>query len=134
MHAPPLDPSLKGKNVQVKFFDTDMSEEWTVSLDTYIHHQFLMIANDLLDQNPSGSKLDEILNGTKMVKDYNPYLDAPSDGEQDSSDKEMGRSPRLFTPPPDKDTIKTHWDDYKLDAQHDSHMDDDYSYRRYICF
>ena len=27
------------------------------------------------------------------------YLDAPSDGEQDLSDEEMGRSPRLFTPP-----------------------------------
>ena len=48
VHAPPLDPSLKGKNVQVKFFDTDMSEEQIVSLDTYIHHQFMMIANDLL--------------------------------------------------------------------------------------
>ena len=27
VHAPPLDPSLKGKNVWVKFFNTDMSEE-----------------------------------------------------------------------------------------------------------
>ena len=38
VHAPPLNPSLKGKNVQVKFFDTDMSEEEIVSYDTYIHH------------------------------------------------------------------------------------------------
>ena len=95
VHAPPLDPSLKGKNVWVKFFNTDMSEEQTVGLDTYIHHQFMIIANNLLDQDPSGSKLVEILNSTKMVKDYNPYLDAPSNGEQDSSfeDEEMGHSP-----------------------------------------
>ena len=27
VHIPPLDPSLKGKNMQVKFFDADMQEE-----------------------------------------------------------------------------------------------------------
>ena len=44
VHVPPLNPSLKGKNVQVKFFDTDMSEEQIVSLDTYLHCQFMEIA------------------------------------------------------------------------------------------
>ena len=62
----------------------------------------------------------------------NLYLDAPSDGEQDSSDEEMGRSPWLFTLPQDEDTIKDHLEDYELDAQHDSHMDNDYSYHRYV--
>ena len=61
-----------------------------------------------------------------------PYLNSPSNSEQDLSNKEMGRSLQLFTPPQDKDTIKDHWEDYELDAQHDSHMDDDYSYQRYV--
>ena len=61
-----------------------------------------------------------------------PYLDAPSNREQDLSDEEMGCSPWLFTPPWDEDTIKDHWEDYELDAQHDSHMDNDYGYRRYV--
>ena len=95
VHVPPLDPSLKGKNVQVKFFDTDMSEEQNVSLDTYLHCHFMEIANDLLDQDPSGQKLVKVLNNTKKVDTYDPYLDAPSDGEQDSSseDEEEGQSP-----------------------------------------
>ena len=61
-----------------------------------------------------------------------PYLNSPSNSEQDLSNKEMGHSLQLFTPPQDKDTIKDHWEDYELDAQHDSHMDDDYSYQRYV--
>ena len=94
MHSAPLDPSLKGKNVWVKFFDTDMSEERIVSYDTYIHHHFMEIGNDLLDQDLSGQKLLKVLENAKKV-DYNPYLDAPSDGEQDSSseDEEKGCSP-----------------------------------------
>ena len=44
----------------------------------------------------------------------------------------MGRSPQLFTPPRDEDTIKDHWEDYELDNQHDSHAYDDYSYQRYV--
>ena len=45
----------------------------------------MILANELLDQDPSGSKLVEILD---------PYLNAPSNGEQDSSseDEEMGCS------------------------------------------
>ena len=94
VHVPPLDPSLKGKNVQVKFFDANMQEEHIVSYDTYIHHHFMEIANDLLDQDETGQKLFEVLKNTKKVK-YDPYLDAPSNGEQDSSleDEEMGQSP-----------------------------------------
>ena len=34
--------------------------------------------------------------------------------------------------PQDKDTVKDHWEDYELDGQHDSHMDDDYGYHRYV--
>ena len=71
-----------------------MSEEQIVSYDTYIHHHFIEISNDLLDQDPSGQKLLNVLKDTKKV-DYDPYLNAPSDGEQDSSseDEEMGCSP-----------------------------------------
>ena len=99
-----------------------------MSLDTYIHHQFMMITNNFLDQDSSGSKLVEILNGTKMVKTYNPYLDASSDGEQDSSneDEEEGFSLQLFTLPCNEETVKDHWEDHELDDQHDSHMYDNY--------
>ena len=81
--------------MQVKFFDADMQEEHIVSYDTYIHRHFMEIANDLLDQDETGQKLFEVLKNAKKVN-YNPYLDAPSDGEQDSSseDEEMkGHSP-----------------------------------------
>ena len=95
VHVLPLDPSLKGKNVQVNFFDADMQEEHIVSYDTYIHRHFTEITNDLLDQDKTGQKLFKVLENARKV-DYDPYLDAPSDGEQDSSleDEEMkGRSP-----------------------------------------
>ena len=93
VHSAPLDPSLKEKNVQVKFFNTDMSEEHIVSYDTYIHHRFMEIGNDLLDQDPSGQKLLDVLKNAKKVE-YNLYLDAPSNGEQDSSSEdEKGCSP-----------------------------------------
>ena len=67
-----------------------------------------------------------------IVTIIDPYLNAPSDSEQDSSDEEMGCSPQLFTPPWDKDIVKDHWEDYKLDNQHDSHVYDDYDYQRYV--
>ena len=44
----------------------------------------------------------------------------------------MGCSLWLFTLPQDEDTIKDHWEDYNLDTQHDSHMDDDYNYQRHV--
>ena len=49
-----------------------------------------------------------------------------------SEDKEMGRSLWLFTPPQDEDTVKDHWEDYKLNDQHDSYAYDDYGYQRYV--
>ena len=70
-----------------------MSKERIVSYDTYIHRCFMEISNDLLDQDLSGQKLLEVLENAKKVK-YDPYLDAPSDGKQDSSleDEEKGHS------------------------------------------
>ena len=59
-----------------------------------------------------------------------PYLNAPSNGEQDLSDEEMGHSLRLFTPPPDKDSIMEHWDG-DINAPN-SYAYNDYSYQRYI--
>ena len=38
----------------------------------------------------------------------------------------------LFTPPQDEDTVQDHWEDYKLDAQYDSHIYDNYRYSRYV--
>ena len=85
----------------VKFFDADMQEEHIVSYDTYIHRCFMEIVNDLLDQDETEQKLFKVLENAKKVN-YDPYLNAPSNSEQDSSseDEEMkGCSPRLFTPP-----------------------------------
>ena len=78
---------------------------------------------DCYKQDPSGES---------FKKAIDPYLNAPSDGEQYLSDGEMGRSPQLFTPPRDEDTIKDHWEDYELDNPHDSHAYDDYGYQRYV--
>ena len=82
VHVAPLDPSLKGKNVLI--FDNVSGNK--VSLDTYIISHFTEILNESLDKDPSGSGLAKILD---------PYLDAPSNGEQDSSseDEEKGHSP-----------------------------------------
>ena len=92
-----------------------------MSYDTYLHHQFIMIVNHLLDQDPSGAAL---------AAAFDPFLDAPSDGEQDSEEEE-GWSPRLFTPPPAEDTVMHGWDDN--DKNHpDSYAYDDYSYWRYM--
>ena len=89
------------------------------------------IANNLLDQDETGQKLFEVLENTKKVK-YDPYLNAPSDGEQDSSleDEEKGCSPQLFTPPQDKDTIMDSWDNDKNNPTF--YIYDDYGFRRYV--
>ena len=52
------------------------------------------IGNNLLDQDLSGQKLLNVLKNAKKI-DYDPYLNALSDGEQDSSleDEEKGHSP-----------------------------------------
>ena len=57
-----------------------------------------------------------------------PYLNAPSDGEQDlsSEDEEKGCSPQLFTLPRDKDTIMENWDD--KGNKPDSHAYKNYGY------
>ena len=90
---------------------------------TYIHCQFTKIVNESLDQDPSGE------HSSKM---FNPYLNAPSNGEQDSSseDEEKGHSLRLFTLPQDKDTIMHRWDDYDNEDKNDpdSHAYNDYGY------
>ena len=143
----PLDPSLKGKNVIV-FADAEIPDKevsnpidaesgeslFIPDLQGYDHdniqvnpkhpraliYQLLMVC---YKQDPSGKTFKQIID---------PYLDAPSDGEQDSSNEEMSHSLRLFTPPQDKDTIKDHWEDYELDNQHNSHAYDDYGYQRYV--
>ena len=144
VHMTPLDPSLKGNNIIIF---ADAEEQVSNPIDAgsgetlfipnpqeYNHNNvkvnpkhprasFYWLLMDCYKQNPSGKS-------SKWIID--PYLDASSDGEQDSSDEEMGCSPQLFIPPWDKETIKDHWEDYELDAQHDSHMNDDYSYWRYV--
>ena len=114
MHTAPLDPSLKGKNVSV-FADVEIpNKEVSNPIDAesgetlfipdpqgYDHddvqvnpkhpraliYQLLMVC---YKQDPSGKTFKRIID---------LYLDAPSNGEQDSSDEEMGCSLRLFTPP-----------------------------------
>ena len=148
MHLAPLNPSLKGKNVII-FADVEISNEVGNPIDVesreslfipdpqgnYNHEdvqvnlrhpraRFYQLLMDSYAQDQSGEHFKQTV--------HDPYLDAPSDGEQDSSDEEMGHSLRLFTLPQDEDTVKNHWEDYKLDTQHDSHMDDNYSYHRYV--
>ena len=114
VHMAPLDPSLKGKNVIV-FADTGIPDKevsnpidaesgeslFIPDLQGYNHdnvrinpkhprarvYQLLM---DCYKQDPSGKS---------FKKAINLYLNAPSDGEQDSSNEEMGCSLQLFTPP-----------------------------------
>ena len=108
MHTAPLDPSLKGKNIIV-FADVEIpNKEVSNSIDAksretlffpnpqgYNHdniqvnpeHPRALIYQLLVvcyKQDPSGKTFKRIID---------PYLDAPSDGEQDLSDEEMGRSP-----------------------------------------
>ena len=107
MHTAPLDPSLKGKNIIV-FADAEIPNKevsnpvdaesgetsFIPNLQGYNHnnvqvnpkhpralfYQLLMVC---YKQDPSSETFKRIIN---------PYLDAPSDGEQDLSDEEMGRS------------------------------------------
>ena len=46
--------------------------------------RFYQLLMDCYKQDPSGESFKQIIN---------LYLDAPSDGEQDASNEEMGRSP-----------------------------------------
>ena len=82
---------------------------------------FYKLLIDSLDQGPSGESFQA---------QFDPYLDASSDGEQ-SSKEEEGRSPGLFTPPhSNEDTEMCGWDDEDNDPT--SHIYDDYGYRRYV--
>ena len=112
VHLAPLDPSLKGKNV-ILLGDNKIPKEDIVSnpidaesgetlfipnLQGYSHddiqvnpkhpralfYQLLMVC---YKQDPSGKSFKRIIN---------LYLDAPMDGEQYSSDKEMGRSLLMY--------------------------------------
>ena len=109
MHAAPLDPSLKGKNVMV-FGNAEIPSNEIVSnpIDAesretlfipnpqgYNHNnvkvnpkhpraQFYQLLMEFYKQAPSGES---------FKKAFDPYLDAPSNGEQDLSDEEMGFSP-----------------------------------------
>ena len=103
----PLDPSLKGKNVIV-FADAEIpKEEVSNPIDAesrenlfipdpqgYNHDnvrinskhpraQVYQLLMDCYKQDPSGESFKRAIN---------LYLNAPSNGEQDSSDKEMGCS------------------------------------------
>ena len=148
VHLAPLDPSQKGKNVKVfdeKPVGNPIAENGEMLFipdpQEYNHNDvkvnpkhprapYFWLLIDSLTQDPSGKHFRRTYGPEQPT--YDLYLNAPSDGEQDSSNKEMGRSLWLFTPPRDKVTIKDHWEDYELDGQHDSHMDNDYGYWRYV--
>ena len=72
--------------------------------------------------------LKKVRSGKHFKKMLDPYLNAPSDGEQDlsSEDEEKGCSPQLFTLPRDKDTIMENWDD--KGNKPDSHAYKNYGY------
>ena len=124
MHTAPLDPSLKGKNIII-FADAKIPDEVNNPIDVesgeslflpdpqgnYDHEDvkvnpkhprawFYQLLMDSYAQDQSGDHFKQTV--------INPYLDAPSDGEQDLSDEEMGRSLRLFTPPPYEDSVMEH--------------------------
>ena len=136
MHQAPLNPSLKGKNVKVfkdlnpiaengaPLFINSVPGNGPVNIKVNPAHpraHFYKLLIDSLDQDPSGESFQA---------QFDPYLDAPSDGEQ-SSEKEEGRSPGLFTPPRSNEDTKIHgWDDEDNDPA--SHIYDDYGYRRYV--
>ena len=108
VHVAPLDSSLKGKNIVV-FGDAKLPSDEKVSnpIDAesretlfipnsqgYNHDdvkvnpkhpraQVYQLLMDCYKQDPSGESFKRIIDS---------YLNAPSDGEQDSSDEEMGCS------------------------------------------
>ena len=106
----PLDPSLKGKNIVV-FADNEIPVSNPIDAESgetlfipnpqgYNHNikvnpkhpraLFYQLLMECYKQDPSGKHFKQIID---------LYLDAPSDGEQDSScEEERGHSLRLFTP------------------------------------
>ena len=110
MHTAPLDPSLKGKNIVV-FGNAEIPSDEIVSNPIDAES-----GETLFIPNPQGYNYDNIKVNSKhptalfyqlLMKCYkqdpsgehfkqiiDPYLNAPSNSEQDlSSDEEMGRSP-----------------------------------------
>ena len=109
VHVAPLDPSLKGKNVVV-FSDAKIPRDEIVSNPVAENGETLSIPNPQaynhndVKVNPKhpGAWFYQLLmdsykqdpSGEHFKQTFDLYLDAPSDGEQDSSsDEEMGRSP-----------------------------------------
>ena len=148
VHLAPLDPSQKGKNAKV-FDEKPVSNPITENRETLFipnlwgyshndikvnpkHHRalYFWLLIDSLTQDPSGKHFRRTYGLEKPT--YDPYFDAPSDGEQDlsSEDEEKGHSPWLFTLPQDKDTIMDLWDDDKNDPT--SYIYDNYGYQRYV--
>ena len=109
MHTAPLDPSLKGKNVII-FTDAEISNEVGNPIDVksretlfipnpqgnYDHEdikviprhpraRFYQLLMDSYEQDRSGEHFKQTI--------IDPYLNALSDSEQNSSDEEMDRSP-----------------------------------------
>ena len=135
VHQAPLNPSLKGKNIKVfedpnpiakngaPLFINSVSRNGPVDIKVNPAHPracFYKLLIDSLDQEPSGESFQA---------QFDPYLDAPSDGEQSS--EEEGRSPGLFTPPHlNEDTEMHGWDDKDNDPA--SHIYNDYGYWRYV--
>ena len=136
MHQAPLDPSLKGKNVKVFEDPNPIAENGAplfidlvpgngpVDIKVNPAHpraRFYKLLIDSLDQDPSGES---------FWAQFDPYLDAPSDGGE-SSEEEEGWSPGLFTPPHSNEDTEMHgWDDEDNDPP--SHIYNDYSYRRCV--
>ena len=117
MHTAPLDPFLKGKNVKVFSEPNPIAE----------NGELLFL--DLVQNHNNTSNTNKDPSGAIFAQMINPYLDAPSNGEQDLSDEE-GQSLQLFTPPQDKDTIMEHWDD-EHGNEPDSYAYNDYVYQRH---
>ena len=148
VHSTPLDPSKKGKNVKVfneKPVGNPIAENGEMLFipdprgynhndikvnPKYPRAPYFWLLIDSLTQDPSGKHFRRTYGLEQPT--YNPYLDSPSDGEQDSSseDEEKGCSPLLFTPPQDEDTIMDSWDDDKNDPM--SYIYEDYSYWKYV--
>ena len=103
MHPAPLDPSQKGKNIII--FANDVSNPVDAeSRETLFIPDPQGYNHDNVRINPKHPRAPfynllmvhykQEPGGESFKRAIDPYLDAPSDGEQDSSDKkEMGCSP-----------------------------------------
>ena len=121
VHMAPLDPSLKGKNIII-FTDAEVPNKEVSNPIDAESRETLFIPNpqgynhDDMEVNPKHPRAlfyqllvvcyNQDPSGESFKRIINLYLDAPSNGEQDLSNEEVGHSPQLFTLPPDEDTIK----------------------------